>query len=259
MKSRVFRHLSVLTVLPPDCSASLKVLTPDSQSKGMSKKVSLEGDRDGCRGVPLPVLPLLLLFAFVIGNAKGTPGVPLRSARVASVHSFTINDFDGDHRPDLASILSVQSRAATANYLIQIQLSTTGWRTLCLEGPSGGLRIEARDVNQDNAIDLVLATSLHGHPVAIFLNDGHGNFSPGEPAAFPGAFDQFDKNWGSTSRQQSKVIGTPPQSRPDISWKAEQRSICPKHAGLFLGSTSQVSVSPFVFSYAGRAPPCAVP
>jgi len=224
----------------------------------MSKKVSLPGDRDGCRGVPLPVLPLLMLFAFVIGNAKGTPGAPFRSARVASFQSFAINDFDGDSRPDLASIQSVQSRAATTNYLIQIQLSTTGWRSLRLEGPSGGLRIEARDVNQDNAIDLVLVTSLHDQPVAIFLNDGQGSFSLGEPAAFPGAFDQFDESWGSTSRQQSKVIGTPSQSRTDISWKAEQRSTCPKHAGLFLSSTSRVSVSPFVFSHAGRAPPFAV-
>ena len=142
------------------------------QSRRMlGKRLIATIGRGAAFGVPL----LLLLFAFMIGNATGAPGV---RARNASSQSFSINDFDGDHHPDLANLQTAQSRPGASRYFIQLQLSATEQHSLYLEGPSGGLVIEARDVNGDNSPDLVLKSSLYYRPVAIFLNDGHGNFSP---------------------------------------------------------------------------------
>jgi hypothetical protein len=217
----------------------------------------------GTQRIPLlQPLFLLLLFTFVGGNAAARPGVEAQSVQIASgvpSGSFAIDDFDGDRRPDFANIESGESKTGISNYWIQLQLSVNGRRSIHLEAPSGGLVIEARDVNADDFIDLVLVTAWQHRPVAIFLNDGHGNFSSARPAAFPSAFHQSDSGLGTTSRQQTKSIGAPPQSRDGIGPGAKQLSVGRKDASSFLGSTSQVFVSPVSLSHAGRAPPFAVP
>jgi hypothetical protein len=49
-------------------------------------------------------------------------------------------------------------------------------------------------------------------PVAIFLNDGHGNFSRAEPTAFPGAFSESKTNWVSGSSLTTDAVGMASQS-----------------------------------------------
>jgi len=43
----------------------------------------------------------------------------------------------------------------------------------------------ARDVNGDDAMDLVVTTAMDSHFVAVLLNDGHGKFTLAKPGAFP--------------------------------------------------------------------------
>src|SRR5208282_6370061 len=94
--------------------------------------------------------------------------------------TFAIADFDGDRRPDFASIQARQNRCDSSDYSIQINLSEGGRRSIHLLAPIGGLVIEARDVDGDHTIDLVVSTAWSKQPVAIFLNDGHGTFSRAE-------------------------------------------------------------------------------
>lgn len=224
----------------------------------ISRKSGLPIDpRDTCRALGLFLwISLLVVFGLV-------DGIPAKAAELQSEPitpagpgpQFAIADFDGDLRPDLASIQSGQDISGTSTYWIQVQLSSVGRQSIQLVAPVGGLLIEARDVNGDNAVDLVVATAWLRQPVAILLNDGHGRFSQVEPAAFPAAFSESTTNWAIASNQATGAVAVPPPSRsglgvetsasPHLAWRAGP--VSPFSAAFFLTS--------FLISHAGRAPP----
>jgi hypothetical protein len=206
----------------------------------------------------------LLLFSFAARSAA--EAAEIHSAPINSVGpgpQFAIADFDGDLRPDLASIEAGPSSSATTTYYwIQLQLSVFGWQSIKVVAPAGGLLIEPRDVDNGNHfIDLVLVTAWSRQPVAILINDGHGGFSKVEPTAFPEVFTDSTAttNWVSTSRGATADVGAPPQPRPkmrrgakglaDVHWQVD--SISPSIPGFFFVC--------FLISSAGRAPPSEVP
>jgi hypothetical protein len=154
------------------------------------------------------------------GRAVASTGTDLPSVPNASAGpgpSFAIADFDGDHRLDCATVNGGQAvSASNYEYWIELKLTAAGRQAIPVVAPFGGLAIEARDVNGDNAVDLVVTTAWLRQPVAVFLNDGHGRFSRAEPSEFPGAFDDSRGNWSSSSNQACDVIGIPPQPRSGI-------------------------------------------
>jgi len=202
-------------------------------------------------------LMLVLSFASQVpAYAADHQSAPTRVVGPSS--KFAIADFDGDLHPDLASIEAGGSKADSANYRIQLKLSSVGRQSIQLTAPRGGLVIEARDVNGDHAVDLVLATAWSGQPVAVFLNDGHGSFSRAEPNAFPGAFASSNGDCVSTTSQSTDFACIPPQPGSGIC-AAENNA---RHGGSIKRSLRPVSqgptASPFLFSHAGRAPPSEV-
>lgn len=208
-------------------------------------------------------IPLFLLLVGLAGRGTAMPA-EIPSAPASSVGpgaQFAIADLDGDLRPDLASIQAEPNSSATTNYWIQLQLSTTGWQSIRVVAPSGGLRIETRDVNGDNAIDLVLAESWFNRPVAIFLNNGHGGFSRAETSAFPGAFRESETNWSSSSATSlaTVAVGVPPQSGAGVRSEENdlRRGQSPRR--WISRGTPGFTASPFLVSQAGRAPPSATP
>ena len=206
-------------------------------------------------------LSLLLLVGLAEGSRAEAADIQQRGpvTSVGPGPQFAIADFDGDVRPDLASIQAGSNSSGKTDYWIQLQLTAAGRQSFRLVAPAGGLWIEARDVNGDHAVDLVLGTAWFNQPVAIFLNNGHGSFSRVEPAAFPGAFSECKTIWGSASNQAIDAVGVPPQSRAGTYSEAR---------GLLHGrsptcsippSSSKFVVSPLLVSHAGRAPPSKIP
>jgi len=197
---------------------------------------------------------LLLLLGLVGGSARADTRNPGTVSGGASAQ-FAIEDFDGDLRPDVASIQAGQSGFSRTDYWIQLQLSAAGRQFIRVVGPAGGLAIEARDVNGDRAIDLVLVTAWHRQPVAILLNDGRGGFSRVEPTAFPEAFGEPASDWVSACGVAIDAVGVAPQSRAGIS--ADTRA--GPHAGTQADSIPRLCagflLDAFVVSHAGRAPP----
>ena len=199
---------------------------------------------------------LLLFLGFAGGNARAS-GDPrdLRATPVGPGLPFAIADFDGDLLPDLASIQTGPNSSGHTDYRIQLQLSAVGRQFLRLVGPSGGLFIEARDVNGDRAVDLIVSTAWHRQPLAIFLNNGHGVFLRAELSAYPKAFIESNENWASESDQTGTSIAAPQNSRtwtcfgsgiqPSVQSKAD--SISSPSRGFHFDS--------FLISNAGRAPP----
>jgi hypothetical protein len=206
----------------------------------------------------LPLLLVLGLFPGTRAEAAGIQqGVPIASPGMGP--QFAIADLDDDVRPDLASIQAGGSGSGTSDYWIELQLSTFGHRSIQLVAPAGGLRIEARDVNGDHSVDLVLATAWFGRPVAIFLNDGHGSFSQVESTTFPEAFSESKTNWESASIKAIEALGIPPQSQSSFCSEAKSSNRRRSSTGRFAPLSSAFLVSPLLISQAGRAPPSEVP
>jgi hypothetical protein len=202
----------------------------------------------------------LLLFAGLIGTAAAADVPRAPAASLGPGLAFSVADFDGDSRPDLASVQAAgKSDSLHTDYWIQLQLSATGRQTFRIVAPLGGLQIVSRDVNGDNAPDLVLTTAWLGQPVAILLNDGHGNFSQVEPAAFPEAFSESSSGWSCPSGHATDAVGVAPQFREDICLQAELISYLCAQSLLTAASDSLFSISPFLISHAGRAPPLELP
>lgn len=218
---------------------------------------TIHGDGPTTRRHHLLRFLVLFLFLGFVGSSAATiadaqnrpvstlgPGLP-----------FAIADFDGDLRPDLARVQAETNGSGTTSYRIQLRLTSAGRQSIQLFAPAGGLLIEARDVNGDHAIDLVLATAWFRQPVAIFLNDGHGNFSRAEPAAFPEAFTEPKTNSVSATNLTMDPVGVPRQ--PDAGIYPEKRD--PLHAsppeGFVPPSSAGFPLSPFLVSQPGRAPP----
>ena len=119
----------------------------------------------------------------VSGRAAAESAFPPQAAT-----PFAIADFDGDNRPDLASINIGQSNIHSTRYWIAFRLSGGARHTIGITAPSGGLEIIANDVNGDSFPDVVVSTAWTNKPVVILLNDGLGNFTVSSPSDFPNAF-----------------------------------------------------------------------
>jgi hypothetical protein len=138
-------------------------------------------------------LCVILGFA-ACGNAAATgpQSWPVSSTQATS--QFAIADFDGDSRPDLATVQAGVSSSRDTQYWIAFQLSRGSRQILGITAPTGGLQVTSRDVNGDSFLDVVVTTAWTNRPVAVLLNDGQGNFRASSPSAFPGAFSASEKS-----------------------------------------------------------------
>lgn len=209
----------------------------------------------------LALYTFVLLALSLIGPGGAAANADVAKAPIATARpglSFAVADFDGDLRPDLASVQSGPNDSGSTNYRIQLHLSAVGQQSIQLVAPTGGLFIEARDVNGDHAIDLVLTTAWFRQPVAIYLNDGHGGFSRAQPNAFPGAFSESKTNWTSTTSVLAVTVGLPPQSGTGTrkAGRDSLRGHSPER--LILSSSTGFLANPFLVSQPGRAPPSEV-
>ena len=207
-----------------------------------------------------PLAGFFFLLACICLPAR-SPGAEIRRVSPSLPEPglrFAIADLDGDQRPDLATIQAGQTSSAFTNdYWVQLRLSAREPRSFRLVAPQGGLFIEARDVNGDHALDLVLSTAWQREPVAILLNDGHGNFSRAAPMDYPKAFVQSSQSWGTTSTQQDCPVASPPQSRSDLQANRKTLSVTDLCSAFSTHPNPLLISGGHSFPYAGRAPPAA--
>jgi hypothetical protein len=146
-------------------------------------------------------LLLLLVFASIIAVGVEKINPPRNTIAHEDGHEagivpqFAIEDFDGDSRPDVATVSDCANGAANNHYRITFQLSRGGSQNIDLSAPGGGLELSSRDVNGDDFLDVVVTTAGTNRPVAVLLNDGAGTFTASDPSAFPGAFRNSSKFW----------------------------------------------------------------
>ena len=98
---------------------------------------------------------VFLLLCFALGaagwvNAAGTPHEQRQGYPLGFNASFAIADFDGDRKPDFATVEQKGSASDTTRYSIRLQLTAGATQVFGVSAPAGGLQIVARDVNGDN-------------------------------------------------------------------------------------------------------------
>ncbi len=202
----------------------------------------------------LCALLLLLLFGFTPSAwAQASDTGSVAATSIGSGLQFAIADFDGDHRPDTTYVQAGQD-PNNDSYYVNFRLSSKGRSCFRLFAPSGGISVEARDVNGDHAVDLVVTTAWFGQPVAVLLNDGHGTFTAAKPGAFPSAFRRAENKSFSTNRHLVSPTGVLTQSRLSMCAEASL-SHRPLETRFHSHSSRAIFLPSYLLSNRGRAPP----
>jgi len=163
------------------------------------------------RIIALPAA-LRVCLLVLVGSFFGS--IPAQASNVSLPISgtrlpFAIDDFDGDHRPDLASVQQISNGSSGTIYRVEFQLSAVGLQSIHLVGPSGGLRIATRDVNGDDIPDLIVSSAWREEPLAVLVNDGRGAFSLSAPSSFPRASGGSGKTLNCKLPPQTDMVATP--------------------------------------------------
>ncbi len=204
----------------------------------------------------------LLALCAIIVAARGTfaaessiQHTPDSSPAFNSV--FAIADFDGDRKPDLATVeIQNGNSSSRTQYSIRFRLTTGAAQSFGVLAPAGGLQIVARDVNGDDAMDLLISTAWLHQEVAVLLNDGHGNFTLANPGEFPAAVWESATVWesGAVSRCDSAALVSSENPARDL--EAINRLDCLRQQpGHGLSPTLAGKARLLLFSLLGRAPP----
>jgi hypothetical protein len=204
---------------------------------------------------------LLLIFCCIADRAEAaSPQRIGSSAAAVEMNSrFAIADFDGDQQADLATVQAGTGTSSHSRYWIRFELTSGKKQFFGVTGPAGGLQISPRDVNGDNALDLIVSTAWLHQTIAILLNDGHGNFTLANPAAFPAATDESPTacNFATLELKDDPAMVV---LRPFASKCAEGGSFsaAKKVSARLLPATTPTPFCLYFFLLHGRAPPASI-
>jgi len=100
--------------------------------------------------------------------------------------SAAVADLDGDGRPDLAIVKAEVWESNGSQYLIELDLTSRSAPSFFnVFAPRDGLDIVPYDIDGDRDLDLLITSVWTGASAGVWINDGHGGFTPGDPTASP--------------------------------------------------------------------------
>jgi hypothetical protein len=222
-----------------------------SRIASMKRLPRIEGSRWRLVATAL-FLACSVSFLVGTGQAAATPW-----SATAICAGFAIADFDGDSQPDVATVELGQVTASRAKYWIRFKLSAGARQLVSVTAPAGGLEISPRDVNGDSILDLVVTTAWLNRPVAVLLNDGHGNFTLRDPSALSTALwsQAYRLRTAAVEYKDVAAVLARSSGHCDLNLHAAQaaatlgHSVCPSSAKMSHCLRTLMS---------SRAPPCLV-
>jgi len=129
------------------------------------------------------IAPLLAVLALAcLGSSSAIARDVVHATFLSSPDSApsVLADFDGDQKLDLATL---GPDKADESPLIAVEFGTTKSPVFTFLIRGAGNRLRARDLDGDNDRDLVLETAFRV-PLAVWINDGAGNFQQGNLESF---------------------------------------------------------------------------
>jgi hypothetical protein len=202
----------------------------------------------------------LLLFGILAytGISRAAEKFPPPNIPTGPGVRSALDDLDGDFRPDQIAVQTGASGFSGTEYWIELRLSTIGHQRIPVFSLPGGLQVVARDVNGNGSLDLVLTTTSLRLPVAVLLNDGHGQFTRVDPDAFPKAFQDAGTSWQSHDRALDDCFGLLRSWRSLIVPSAGTSPVVPSLAGRISPSNHLIAASLKAMPDSGRAPPAVI-
>lgn len=153
--------------------------------------------------------------------AHGTTSMHLIRNGVAA-----IGDLDGDHLPDVASGINTGHTSAGYSYRVDVDLSGKSTQksfSVFSEEPNG-LNIQAIDVDGDHDLDLVITSRMSLRPIGVWINDGEGEFTPGDLQQFDFAAWQTQQALQSPHSASGTVLNLE-RRRSEISISAKRTGL----------------------------------
>ena len=123
----------------------------------------------------------------VSAAAADTPLADFRLGSAASPFGWStvISDFNADGTPDLAVADRGVRHPGGFAYNLRLSVSGQSLRDIAFVSPHAAITVRAIDVDRDHDVDLVISAVPSGELVAIWLNDGRGQFTEGVAGQFP--------------------------------------------------------------------------
>jgi len=143
------------------------------------------------RRIPSLIFTLAVANACLAASGRVPTGSPL-PPRSLEHAGWAMADFDGDSHLDMA-ITKMEAQGSGYVYWLEFDLSSRRAGETAHQVPGFplaassmfGLHLTPRDVDGDHDLDIVVTIGFARQPVAVWINDGQGEFEEGDLAAYP--------------------------------------------------------------------------
>src|SRR4029077_2604632 len=106
--------------------------------------------------------------------------------------SNAVGDLNADGRPDVAVADRIGRRADGFAYSVELSISGAKSQSVAFDSDQDALDIALRDVDHDRDLDVVVTGAVSRSIVAVWLNDGTGQFQRAPVSA-------LESDWRSSS------------------------------------------------------------
>jgi hypothetical protein len=153
------------------------------------------------RRLTISILAFLFLLALLPKPAAASPADPEKAFRLGTAaspfgFSTAVANLDSDRQPDFAIADRVGDSARGYEYSLEVSLSLGARQVFRFHSLDAALSVSALDLDNDKDLDIVLTQTLTGKVVAVWINDGDGQFSPGKNRDIPPSLDSGRFNGG---------------------------------------------------------------
>ncbi|HMF97122.1 MAG TPA: FG-GAP repeat protein [Vicinamibacterales bacterium] len=115
-------------------------------------------------------------------------GFRLGTAARPFAWSTAIGDLNADGRPDFAIADRVGRRPTGFAYAIELSIAGGRSASVAFDSDQDALSVSLRDVDHDRDLDVVVTSVVSRSIVAVWLNDGTGQFHRAAPEPLPGSW-----------------------------------------------------------------------
>src|SRR5262244_756319 len=106
--------------------------------------------------------------------------------------TWMMADLNGDRKVDLVTVVATNLAGEARRHELQVQLNAPHVPAAAVPRFVVGDRLHSRDLDGDSDRDIILTTAF-GELIAVWLNDGAGNFQEGSVDSFRFQFSRDDR------------------------------------------------------------------